>query len=121
MAEVHELRWDFGHPLTGSCKESLVGGNHLRYYRQEHTGAYFLAVSAEKDLSHHHDIIENGYNLGRDYLVGNFTGKEVDTKNLKPGTVVEGSATFMGWTFHTRAEYVDGLLEKTSGEFEYGV
>ena len=42
-----ELRNDYGNPDIGTCWESLVGGNHLRMWRQNgpnaNTGALFLA------------------------------------------------------------------------------
>lgn len=58
MPQLKELRWNYGRPLLGSCLESLLGGNHLRYWKQASTGAFFLAVSDEMDLKHHHTIIE---------------------------------------------------------------
>ncbi len=33
------------------------------------TGAWFLAVSKEKNLKYHHTIDRDGYNVGRDLLV----------------------------------------------------
>jgi hypothetical protein len=69
--------------------ETFDGGLHLRYWIQNNTGAYFMAVSEEMDLSSGHDIVPNGwaklpalatspgltfrYNHGRDHLVGNLT------------------------------------------------
>jgi len=45
--QTMELRNDFGNPDIGACWESLVGGNHLRLWRQNgpkaHTNALFLA------------------------------------------------------------------------------
>jgi hypothetical protein len=42
-----ELRQDYGNPDVGTCWESLVGGNHLRLFRQNgpsaNSGALFLA------------------------------------------------------------------------------
>lgn len=65
--EVKELREDFGIPFLGlgTCLESLVGGNHLRYWRQDPSGALFVAASVEKDLSEHHAVDDDGYNKGR--------------------------------------------------------
>ncbi|KAF7298194.1 PPM-type phosphatase domain-containing protein [Mycena chlorophos] len=64
-----ELREDYGDPDLGTCLESLIGGNHLRMYRQNGTqansGALFLAVSQEEDASDNHNIIANGYNVGK--------------------------------------------------------
>jgi len=60
-------------PIWGTCWESLAGGNHFRAWQQNgteaNTGAWFLGVSKEEDSSKHHEIVPNGYNLGRDWLV----------------------------------------------------
>lgn len=58
--EVEELRWNFGDPYIGTCRETFDGGLHLRYWIQNTTGAYFMAVSVEMDLNSGHDIIANG-------------------------------------------------------------
>ncbi|EIN07052.1 hypothetical protein PUNSTDRAFT_70637 [Punctularia strigosozonata HHB-11173 SS5] len=66
-----EMRDDFGVSFLGigTCLESLTGGNHLRMFRQDgpsaNSGALFLAVSEEKDLSQHHTVDDDGYNKGR--------------------------------------------------------
>lgn len=88
-------------PMWGTCWESAVGGNHFRAWRQNGTlansGAWFLAVSKEFDGSRNHDIIPDGYNIGRNLLVekavagSHYRGKwwraEVEWKAglLKPG------------------------------------
>jgi len=73
-----ELRQDYGNPDIGTCWESLVGGNHLRVFRQNgplaNTGALFLAVSQEKNLHNGHNIAPNGYNIGRDKFVAGALG-----------------------------------------------
>jgi hypothetical protein len=60
-------------PRWGTCWESAVGGNHFRAWRQNGTdansGAWFLGVSKEKDGSKRHEIIPDGYNIGRNLLV----------------------------------------------------
>jgi hypothetical protein len=28
------MRWDYGDPTLGTCKESIEGGNHFRYWAQ---------------------------------------------------------------------------------------
>jgi hypothetical protein len=60
VTEVEELRWNYGDPYLGTCKETFDGGLHLRYWIQNNTGAYFMAVSEEMDLSSGHDIVPNG-------------------------------------------------------------
>lgn len=37
------LRWNYGDPYLGTCKETFNGGLHTRYWRQNETGAYFMA------------------------------------------------------------------------------
>lgn len=64
-------RWGNG------CIESLTGGNHFRYWVQNgtraNTGAIFIAASVEEPIRQNHMIVSNGYDLGRDWLVGNAT------------------------------------------------
>jgi hypothetical protein len=87
----------------------------------------FLAVSAEKDLSQKHDIVLDGYNLGRDYLVGNLTQQTIRTSNadVESGTNVtiidesvdyHGSKTLDGVTYKTTVRYVLKQSEDTRGE-----
>jgi len=60
-------------PIWGTCWESVIGGNHFRAWKQNGTqansGAWFLGVSKEEHSGKHHDIVPNGYNIGRDWLV----------------------------------------------------
>ncbi|KAJ7832024.1 hypothetical protein B0H14DRAFT_2515148 [Mycena olivaceomarginata] len=71
--EMMVLRESYGSASLGPCWESVVGGNHLRVYRQDgpaaNSGALFLAVSQEESLLSHHRISRDGYNIGRDLLV----------------------------------------------------
>lgn len=115
--EMRVLRYDYGDPILGTGEETLVGGNHLRLWHQATSGAYFLAVSAEKDLSQKHDIIPNGYNIGRDQFVSDLVGQKIDTNTVKAGDTFEGDSSFKTWTYHTKVEYVAGLLDATSGEY----
>lgn len=72
------LRYNYESPYVGTCQETFQGGNHFRWWRQNGTeansGAIFLATSAELPLSQAHLIKPNGYNNGRDELIGNATG-----------------------------------------------
>jgi len=98
--ETAVLRWDYDNAMAGSCLESFTGGNHFRFWRQNTTGAYFLAVSVEQWVGKHHNIVTDGYDLGRDAVVLRATGKTKYNMNqysttsyfvtglLKPG--VEG-------------------------------
>lgn len=91
-------------------------------------GAIFLAVSEEKGLDYNHDIIYNGYNLGRDWFVGNATNQDsliptvLETVNgtwysgVTNQTTYSGDKTFNNYTYHTDVQYVSGLLPNSSGE-----
>jgi len=93
--EIAVLRWDYDNAITGTCCESIKGGNHFRFWRQATTGAYFLAVSVEQSAHEHHNIVPDGYDLGRDALVLRATGK---TKYLNN-------------QYSTTSYFVDGLLK----------
>jgi hypothetical protein len=45
--ETAVMRWNYGDPQLGTCKETFNGGNHFRYWIQngpkQNTGAVFLA------------------------------------------------------------------------------
>jgi len=60
-------------PIWGSCWESVAGGQHFRAWKQNgslaNSGAWFIGASKERDSSKRHDIVPNGYNLGRDWFV----------------------------------------------------
>jgi len=114
VGEYQELRWDFGDALLGTCEETFVGGLHLRYWIQASTGALFLATSVEMDLAEEHNIVPNGYNLGRDYLVGNLTGTQIDSRKVTNQTTASGSSTYGDYTYQTDVTYVSGLLMNTS-------
>jgi hypothetical protein len=94
------------------------------------SGAIFLAVSEEKGLDYNHDIIYNGYNLGRDWFVGNATNQDsliptvLETVNgtwysgVTNQTTYSGDKTFNNYTYHTDVQYVSGLLPNSSGKFQ---
>ncbi|WOO82437.1 uncharacterized protein LOC62_04G005926 [Vanrija pseudolonga] len=114
VTQIGVLRQNFGDPYLGSCKETFDGGQHLRYWRQNSTNALFLAVSIEMSLAKQHDIVPNGYNLGRDYLVGNLTGHQIDSRNVTNATVFTGNVTYGNYSYSTEARYVSGLLNASS-------
>ncbi|KXN82797.1 hypothetical protein AN958_02162 [Leucoagaricus sp. SymC.cos] len=64
-------------PILGTCWESLAGGHHFRAWNQNGTfansNAWFIGASKELDSRHHHTIVPDGYNLGRDWLVARAT------------------------------------------------
>ncbi|KAG0151798.1 hypothetical protein CROQUDRAFT_650853 [Cronartium quercuum f. sp. fusiforme G11] len=108
--ETKEFRQDFGDPVLGSCLESLVGGNHFRFWRQNGSkapsGALFLAVSQEDDLDNAHTISLDGYNLGRDRLVANATRNTPSFQNRK---------------YTTEVEYVEGMLPAGNSGVNHGI
>lgn len=84
---------------VGACWESLYGGNHFRAWKQNgtlaNTGAWFLAVSKEKNLKYHHTIDKDGYNTGRDLLVA----------------AAEKGGKWNSWRWKAHVKWVDDLLE----------
>ncbi|KAF8963025.1 hypothetical protein BDZ97DRAFT_1732534 [Flammula alnicola] len=137
LNETSVIRWNYGDPQLGSCTETIQGGNHFRYWVQNgpngnryglvpkvvtqisqtdicFSGAIFLAVSYELPLTQEHDIIVNGYNLGRDWLIGNITRSTVPTLNVTNGTTFTASTSFANFTYQTHIQYVSGLLEDTN-------
>ncbi|OAX33698.1 hypothetical protein K503DRAFT_851841 [Rhizopogon vinicolor AM-OR11-026] len=79
LNETAVIRWDYGDATLGTCQETVEGGNHFRYWKQNgptaDSGAIFMATSYEMPIAEDHNIIVNGYNLGRDWLVGNATAQ----------------------------------------------
>ncbi|KAJ3974672.1 hypothetical protein EV361DRAFT_893159 [Lentinula raphanica] len=112
------MRWDFGNVQTGTCEESIDGGNHFRYWIQNgsaaDSNAIFMAASYELPASSNHDIVVNGYNLGRDWLVGNITGSTIPTESLTNSSSYSGKTASNGFNFSTAVQYVSGLLPNTS-------
>ncbi|KAJ7643692.1 hypothetical protein FB45DRAFT_895772 [Roridomyces roridus] len=113
--ETNELRWDYGDPQIGTCKETIQGGNHFRYWVQNgasgNSSAIFMATSYELPIAQAHNIISNGYNLGRDWLVGNITGNFVNTSAVTNQTTFSGTTSFGNYTYQTAIAYVGGLLQ----------
>lgn len=65
-------REDFGKldaSFSGSCLETLNGGYHFRGFRQRQSGAWFLGASKEQNLTLAHNLVPDGYDLGRDEVV----------------------------------------------------
>ncbi|KAH9942303.1 uncharacterized protein BXZ73DRAFT_74586 [Epithele typhae] len=107
--QTSELREDFGNAELGTCLESLFGGNHFRLYFQNgpsaNSGAAFLAVSKEEDASQNHNIVPDGYNVGRDLLVSSAVG----------------TTSFGGVTYSTTAQNVTGLMPAGSAGVNHGI
>ncbi|KAL5512704.1 hypothetical protein ACEPAG_2970 [Sanghuangporus baumii] len=116
--ETAVIRWAYGDPQLGTCQETIKGGDHFRYWVQDgsqaDSGAVFIAVSYEKSLEEQHDIIDNGYNLGRDWLIGNATNTAIPTANLTNSSSYVGTTGYNGYSYQTTVQYVSGLLPNTS-------
>lgn len=65
------LRWNYGLPNVGTCRETFSGGNHFRWFMQgsKNGTAFFLAPSFEQSLANLHNVETDGYNRGRDQIV----------------------------------------------------
>ncbi|KAG2079061.1 hypothetical protein BDR04DRAFT_1131361 [Suillus decipiens] len=104
-----ELRQDYGNSGIGTCLESIIGGNHFRIFVQNGTaadsGALFLAVSREEPVTENHDVIPDGYNIGRDQLV----------------SAAVGETWFDGVRYRTTAHNVTGLLAPGSEGINHGI
>ncbi|KAJ7278793.1 hypothetical protein C8J57DRAFT_148633 [Mycena rebaudengoi] len=118
LNETAVLRWNYGDPQLGTCQETIQGGNHFRYWKQDgksaNTSAIFMATSSELPVAQHHSIVVNGYNLGRDYLIGNITKSAIPTANLTSTSTFSGTTSSGGYTYSTTIAYVSGLLSNTS-------
>ncbi|KAK0202164.1 hypothetical protein DFS33DRAFT_1444033 [Desarmillaria ectypa] len=112
------MRYNYGDPSVGTCTETVQGGNHFRYWVQNgdgaNSGAIFMAVSYEKPEAEGHDIVVNGYNLGRDYIVGNITDSGIPTLTLSNTSTFSGSTSYGNYTYQTSVTYASGLLQNTS-------
>lgn len=121
LNETAVIRWDYGDPQLGSCKETIQGGAHFRFWVQngdkaDSSGAIFVAASYEKPIADQHDIIFNGYNLGRDWMIGNATNQSslIPTLNVTNETTYSGRTSFANYTYETDVKYISGLLQNTS-------
>ncbi|KAH9979891.1 hypothetical protein BGW80DRAFT_1271078 [Lactifluus volemus] len=127
LNETAVMRWDYGDPTLGTCQESIQGGNHFRYWTQTgaqaNSGAIFMALSYEEPEQLNHDIIFNGYNLARDWLVGNATAQPalIPTANLTNGTTYSGQTSYGGYVYQTSVQYVSGHLSNTSNGINHFV
>ncbi|EIN11369.1 hypothetical protein PUNSTDRAFT_63001 [Punctularia strigosozonata HHB-11173 SS5] len=108
LNQTAELREDFGDPILGTCEESLTGGNHFRYWRQNgpsaNSGALFLAVSQEENVTEDHTIVPDGYNIGR-------------SVNLDSLSMI----FFSGVTYSTTAQNITDLLAPGSAGVNHGI
>ncbi|KAJ7099924.1 hypothetical protein B0H15DRAFT_502133 [Mycena belliarum] len=108
VKQIMELREDYGSSWLGACLETVVGGNHLRMYRQDGytagSGALFLAVSKEESLLQEHTISHDGYDAGRDLLVQR----------------ARGQITAKGITYTTTVRRLTGLMAHGAAGVNHG-
>lgn len=118
LNETAVIRWDYGDPQLGTCRETIEGGAHFRYWVQNGpdapSGAIFVAASYELPIAQQHDIIPNGYNLGRDWMMGNATNQSIPTFDVTNSSTFSGSTSFGNFTYQTDVSYVSGLLQNSS-------
>ncbi|KAJ7684749.1 hypothetical protein DFH06DRAFT_17681 [Mycena polygramma] len=97
--QTQMMREDYGNAALGTCLETLMGGNHYRVFRQNgaqaNSGALFLAASKEDPITQQHNIVPDGYNIGRDQVISEATG---------------GTVSFSGVDYSSTVEWVTGLL-----------
>ncbi|KAK8845353.1 hypothetical protein IAR55_006066 [Kwoniella newhampshirensis] len=105
------LRYQYFHdPYLGTCLESIYGGNHVRVFKQETSGAYFLATSAEQDSTTHHNLGWDAYDIGRNYFIGNSTNVTIP-EELTTHSTFSGHIEQNKWRYMTNITFVDGLLD----------
>jgi hypothetical protein len=116
--ETAIIRYNYGDAQLGACKETIQGGNHFRYWIQNgpqgNSGAIFMAASYELPLAAGHDIVPNGYNLARDWIIGNITKTDIANSNLTSESTCSGSTSYANYTYTTSVTYVSDLLPNTS-------
>ena len=119
------MRWNYGDPQLGTCTQTVIGGNHFRYWTQNgpeaNSGAVFLAASVELPIAQGHDIVRNGYNIGRDEIVGNLTDEVIPTLNLTADHAYTGRTSANGYTYFTDIKFVTGLLENTNDGINHNI
>ncbi|SCZ88036.1 BZ3500_MvSof-1268-A1-R1_Chr2-1g04147 [Microbotryum saponariae] len=88
------LRYNYFDTIYGTLQESVNGGSHVRIWNQNgstaDSGAWFVAASVEYPAAMGHLIKPNGYDLGRDEVVGNAT---MSNGTISPATNRTFSAT----------------------------
>jgi len=96
-------------PIWGTCLESVVGGHHFRAWKQNgtqaSTGAWFIGASKEESSGKNHKIVDNGWNIGRDWLVER---------------AISGSHWKGRW-WKASVEWREGLLKPGSEGINHGI
>lgn len=109
LNQTIEMRQDYGSSSIGTCLESLIGGNHFRLWTQNgpdaDSGALFFAVSKEEPATQGHDIVADGYDIGRNNLVDSAIG----------------TTSYGDYTYSTVAQNITGLMAAGSDGVNHGI
>lgn len=93
-------------------------------WRQAGTGALFLAASQEMNLSEHHNIVPNGYDIGRSVPRLLTVPRPVSQLQLRSdkfvASAVAGSSVGGGIKYKTVAQNVTGLLPAGADGVNHG-
>ncbi|KAH0828916.1 hypothetical protein J3R83DRAFT_2337 [Lanmaoa asiatica] len=108
--QTTELRQDYGSSGIGTCLESLIGGNHFRIQGRGEANvvSYFtfdIELASDQPVTENHDIIPDGYDIGRD--------------NLVAGAI--GETNYGGVSYSTQAENITGLLAPGTEGVNHGI
>ncbi|KZP18934.1 hypothetical protein FIBSPDRAFT_911537 [Athelia psychrophila] len=113
--ETAVIRWDYGDPSLGTCKETIQGGNHFRYWVQDgpnaNSGAVFMALSYEEPIA------------SADWFIGNATaqGSLINSTTLTNTSTFSGSTQYGGYTYQNTIQYISGLLPNTSEGINHNI
>ncbi|RPD66460.1 hypothetical protein L226DRAFT_550422 [Lentinus tigrinus ALCF2SS1-7] len=99
-----------GAPQTANLGDGHNSKNQtVEIFRQDgpsaNSGALFLAASKEKDASKNHDLIDDGYNIGRNELVA----------------AAVGTKSHDGVTYNTVARNITGMMPAGSNGVNHGI
>ncbi|CCF53716.1 uncharacterized protein UHO2_00773 [Ustilago hordei] len=116
--QTNIMRWNFKQGDGGTCLESLKGGNHFRYWIQNGTaadsGAIFIAASVELNATLKHMIAPDGYDAGRDQMVGNMTGRTLSSPGGFQYTVSKESTQLLNGVSASQINHdigIDGTVD----------
>ena len=75
------------------------------------------SASVEADMRFNHNLYQDAYDLGRNYIVGNVTGREIRKTDVRLGHAVFGQVSNRGWRYSTTVDWVDDLLRLNRSEW----
>ncbi|WWC67043.1 uncharacterized protein I206_100950 [Kwoniella pini CBS 10737] len=104
----------------GNKNQTLYGGNHIRVFKQETSGAFFLSSSTEEDSTRNHALGLNAYDNGRDFFIGNATNVVIEG-HPDTNTTFTGEISKRGWKYRTTVNYVDDLVPANKSRWNHYV